>query len=125
MGHRADFEIKPLGGRIPACSGPIPLMIKDSISILRFRKCPRWLAGLLFWIFAVSCLAPTNLTAGPQDYRVTGIVRDQSGAAIAGAKVTLRAGTDTATQATDNQGRFEFVNIPAASGTVTFEAQGF
>ncbi|HLY62956.1 MAG TPA: TonB-dependent receptor [Terriglobia bacterium] len=100
-------------------------MIEDPITVLRFQIWPRWLAGPLVWLFAVGLLATVNLTARPQDYRVAGSVRDQSGAAIAGAKVTLRAGTFTATQATDNQGRFEFANLPAASGAVVVEAQGF
>lgn len=100
-------------------------MKEDSYTVLRFQNCPRWLAGPLAWLFAVTLLAPICLRARPQDYRVAGTVHDQSGAAIAGAKVTLRAGTLSATQTTNDHGHFEFANLPAASGTVTVEAQGF
>ncbi|HEV2351696.1 MAG TPA: TonB-dependent receptor [Terriglobia bacterium] len=65
------------------------------------------------------------MPAGPRDYRVTGTVRDPSGAAVTGAKVTLHIGTYTATRATDSQGRFEFENSPAPSGLVIVEAVGF
>src|SRR5690348_7110620 len=90
-----------------------------------FQNWPRRLAGPLAWFIAFSMLAPANLVARPQVYRVSGTVRDQSGAAVAAAKVTLRTGTFSATQTTDEQGRFEFANSPAESGTVSVEARGF
>jgi outer membrane receptor protein involved in Fe transport len=98
-------------------------MIESFFTVRQIQEWPRWLARTVAWFIAFSMLAPIHLTARPQDYRLVGTVRDQSGAAVAGAKVTLRAGTFTATQGTDDQGHFEFANSPG--GTVTVEAQGF
>jgi outer membrane receptor protein involved in Fe transport len=60
-----------------------------------------------------------------QQHRMSGIVRDQSGATVSGAEVTLRSGTFSATQVTSNEGRFEFADVPAGSGTVVVKAKGF
>ncbi|HVN10132.1 MAG TPA: carboxypeptidase-like regulatory domain-containing protein, partial [Patescibacteria group bacterium] len=58
---------------------------------------------------------------------IVGQVTDPSGAAVAGATVTL---TDTATNiarstATNNDGRYTFVNVPPATYSVTITAKGF
>lgn len=56
---------------------------------------------------------------------VSGTVVDQTGSAVAGARITLRAGKYTRDTTTDNQGRFSFENVPASSGTVEVNASGF
>jgi outer membrane receptor protein involved in Fe transport len=100
-------------------------MIEKSITALRMMIPPCGPAGPFKWLLVFALLAPIPMTAAPQVYRVAGVVRDPSGAAVSGAKVTLRAGPYSATQVTDNQGRFEFANSPAASGRVIVEAEGF
>jgi len=57
--------------------------------------------------------------------RVTGVVRDSSGAAIRGAKVELRAQSYSATAITSSAGDFTFENVPATSGTIVASANGF
>jgi outer membrane receptor protein involved in Fe transport len=62
-----------------------------------------------------------------QSLRVAGTVRDPSGAAIANAQVTLKAGALRERTATDGEGNFSFElgNPAARSGSVTAEAAGF
>src|SRR5439155_13435648 len=79
-------------------------------------------------IFACPALA---WRAGPpQNPPITGVVRDQTGAAIAGAEVRFRSGSFTASETTDDQGRFSFELPPAqtrsiTAGPVTVTAPGF
>src|SRR5438552_141258 len=79
-------------------------------------------------IFACPALA---WRAGPpQNPRIAGVVRDQTGAAIAGAEVRFRSGSFTASETTDDQGRFSFELPPAQTrsitgGSVTVSAPGF
>ena len=63
--------------------------------------------------------------AGAQSASLQGVVRDSSGAVIAGAQVTLRAGAFSASTTTDAQGRFSFDSVPASSGSVSVSALGF
>ncbi len=73
-----------------------------------------WLASLLF--------------AGQipiQTFRVDGVVRDSSGAAIAGAHVTLYAGPASISGITDSAGNFSFEPVPFSGGTVLVQAAGF
>jgi outer membrane receptor protein involved in Fe transport len=63
--------------------------------------------------------------AAAQGVRVEGVVHDNSGAAIAGAAVTLNAGTTTASATTDANGTFTLENFGEARGTVTVRAAGF
>ena len=75
-------------------------------------------------IFACPALA---WRAGPpQNPPITGVVRDQTGAAIAGAEVRFRSGSFTASETTDDQGRFSIELTPAiAAGSVAVSAPGF
>lgn len=100
-------------------------MIENPATSRSIQNRPRWLAPPFAWLFAVSMLAPIHLAARPQGYGVAGAVRDPSGAAISGAKVTLSSGTFTATQATGDDGRFEFANLATASGKLIVQAPGF
>lgn len=63
----------------------------------------------------------------PDNVRVAGTVRDASGAAVAGAQVTLTSGSLRARTETDGQGDFSFdlANSATGSGTVTVQAPGF
>jgi outer membrane receptor protein involved in Fe transport len=57
--------------------------------------------------------------------RVEGNVHDSTGAIVAGARVQLRAREFSSSQNTDAQGHFIFDSVPAASGTLTVQADGF
>jgi outer membrane receptor protein involved in Fe transport len=66
----------------------------------------------------------------PENLRIAGVVRDQSGAPIAGAEVRLRGGSWAASTTTDDKGRFSFELTQAQagatpSGTLSVTAQGF
>ena len=73
---------------------------------------------LCFTAFAVSCFTA-------QAVIVDGVVRDSSGAVIAGATVSLQSGPFRASAKTDNRGRFSFADVPQAFGTVEATAEGF
>ncbi|HEY1262373.1 MAG TPA: TonB-dependent receptor [Terriglobales bacterium] len=63
--------------------------------------------------------------ASAQAVRVEGVVHDSSGAAVAGAQVTIQAGSYSASHASDGQGSFAFDAVPASSGRVIVKASGF
>jgi Carboxypeptidase regulatory-like domain len=58
---------------------------------------------------------------------VRGVVKDESGAAIAGAKVTIveKATNKTLTTTSTDAGEYEFKNLPVGEYKMTVEAQGF
>ncbi len=60
-----------------------------------------------------------------QTVQVEGIVRDPSGAVVAGASVLMRSGLYSASTMTDASGRFVFPNAPSTLGTVEISRQGF
>lgn len=56
---------------------------------------------------------------------VEGAVRDSSGSAVAGARVTLQTQDKKITQDTDSAGKFMFADVAADRGTLTVSAPGF
>jgi outer membrane receptor protein involved in Fe transport len=62
--------------------------------------------------------------AGKRDYRVEGVVKDQSGAVIAGAQVSLRAGSYRSRQTTGADGRFAFNSVPLPDAELSVKAKG-
>ena len=77
-------------------------------------------------IALVSLEAPIPLhsqTAGIS--HISGVVTDQTGAAIAGAEVVFTNGTFSARQVTDDQGEFVLSPISTDFGVVRVSAQGF
>jgi TonB-dependent starch-binding outer membrane protein SusC len=74
---------------------------------------------LLFFTL-LSFLAFTNLYA--QSVRVTGVVRDASGATVNGASINVK-GTPVGT-ATDSSGRYS-INVPGPSSVLVFSSVGF
>src|SRR3984893_8289466 len=57
--------------------------------------------------------------------QISGVITDQTGAAIAAAEVVLTSGSFTAKQGTDNRGEFVFSQVPAESGVLKVSAPGF
>lgn len=81
---------------------------------------------LSVFLFAVSCVtfAYGQATTGS----IRGVVTDQNGAVVSGAKVTLtrKSTGGTQTSETNNSGQFEFTNlIPADDYSVSVEAPNF
>jgi outer membrane receptor protein involved in Fe transport len=84
------------------------------------------------WSFTMGGLAAIWLTAFlfggqlfAQTITVKGVVRDSTGAAIAGASVELKSGTFSATILTGSSGEFAFSDVPGSSGAFTVRANGF
>jgi iron complex outermembrane receptor protein len=87
-----------------------------SLSVYRF--CSTSIVVLL--------LAATTLTAAQPTSAISGLVSDQTGASVTGAKVDL-VGPLAATRSavTDGQGRYRFEGLPAGDYTVRVTASGF
>ena len=84
------------------------------------------MAPRILWIGLLSLTAPLALFAqGPPSRQISGVVRDQTGAAIVGAEVVLNSGASSATVTTDDRGGFAFAQVPADSGEVRVSAAGF
>jgi outer membrane cobalamin receptor len=82
-------------------------------------RCRHRIFSLLSFIaFAVSCVAAQTVI-------VDGVVRDSTGAVIAGATVNLQSGLFRAAAKTDNRGRFSFADVPQVVGTIEVTAEGF
>jgi outer membrane receptor protein involved in Fe transport len=75
--------------------------------------------------FAFCLVALLSPRVRAQSTEITGIVRDASGAAIAGAQVELQTSTFTGTIATGSDGKFQFDSVPATSGTLIITAKDF
>lgn len=79
---------------------------------------------------ALSLLFLSNAHAAPvpqtpaQARRIAGVVRDEAGAPVAGAQVSLRAGASVETL-TDERGEFSFVEVAAQEGSLIVRARGF
>src|SRR5438067_9322513 len=86
-------------------------------------------AGVIIIIIMAVCstqLSAQAETASPW-YAISGMVRDPSGAAIAGARVTLTGaeGKRVSDTITDNSGAFRFDNVAAGDYQVDVQQQGF
>jgi outer membrane receptor protein involved in Fe transport len=84
-----------------------------------------YLIGLFTFAGPLAAKQLPNAQSGQYRYRVEGAVKDQSGAVITGAQVTLRSAGYVSTQTTGPDGRFEFSNVPAPEGELTVHAKGF
>jgi outer membrane receptor protein involved in Fe transport len=69
------------------------------------------------------CTGTDAQTSG--EARLSGLVTDTTGAAIASAKVVLSGGRFRATQLTDAKGEFVFEHVPAANGQLEVSVAGF
>ena len=75
----------------------------------------------LLWLAAPMAL----FAQSPAPHQISGVVTDQTGAAIVGAEVVFSAGSFSATQITDDQGGFVFSQLLAESGVLKVSAPGF
>ena len=86
----------------------------------------RWSRQQLILVWAIGLLTCAPLFAGVTA-SISGTVKDQSGAAIAGATVTAR-NLDTGiaqTQSTNSQGFYSFPSLPLGKYAVDFQQKGF
>jgi outer membrane receptor protein involved in Fe transport len=86
----------------------------------------------ILWIGLLWLVAPLALLAqGPAPRQISGVVIDQTGAAIVGAEVVFTSSANssatmnTETVITDDRGRFVFSGLSADSGVVKVSASGF
>src|SRR5688500_16666051 len=75
-------------------------------------------------LLIVFCMPEANL-ACTQSSRVEGVVRDQAGAAVADAEISLVVGALTETRTTNAEGRFAFDSVPRGSARLQARARGF
>jgi hypothetical protein len=76
---------------------------------------------------AMLVLAASSLVAQTATSRITGTIKDSTGAVVAGATVTAKneATGVTQTQVTTDSGLYSFTSLPVGAYTVTVERQGF
>ncbi len=75
---------------------------------------------------AVVLTAPLSLRAQTSPPpQISGVVTDQTGAAIQSAKVVFTSGAFTATEVTDASGKFTFAQVSVESGVVQVSSPGF
>jgi outer membrane receptor protein involved in Fe transport len=104
-----------------------------SLTFVRSLALAAFLTGALcLYAFPQTAGPPAEAVAGggqavvrTRSYPLAGMVVDPSGAAVAGAEVTLRAGARTRTTRTDSAGRFEFGGVPTGAGVLAVQASGF
>ena len=85
----------------------------------------RLLSGVVIFAFILLALpiGATQTASGS----ITGTIKDQTGAVIVGARVSIRndATGEAHTASTNNDGRFKFDNLAAGSYTISVEQTGF
>ncbi|HXE80304.1 MAG TPA: TonB-dependent receptor [Vicinamibacterales bacterium] len=88
------------------------------------RMAPQWAPLLLAWCLVASGASPA--AAQPDRGAIRGVVTDASGAAIAGAEITLlEVTTNTSRQArSDEGGRFVVVHLPPGDYQLRVQADG-
>jgi hypothetical protein len=95
----------------------------------RVSSAPAWRAAALQIVLFLCMVAPVSVTASAQSTfgSILGTVRDSSGAALQGARVTLtNVGTAAVrTEVTDEDGNYAFRNIDVGVYAVAIKAQGF
>jgi outer membrane receptor protein involved in Fe transport len=88
----------------------------------------RAVAGLLCVLALGTILVgqePSRSPSSNHGFRVEGVVKDQTGAVVAGARVVLGSGNYQATETTGTDGKFVFNSFPAPTGVLTIQAKGF
>ncbi|MBV9958981.1 MAG: TonB-dependent receptor [Acidobacteria bacterium] len=84
------------------------------------------LSWSLLALLCIICVTAPAQALSQEGRRVEGVVRDQAGAAVAGAQVSLTvAGKVIARALTDDAGRFSFERVTEAEVLLTVSARGF
>jgi outer membrane receptor protein involved in Fe transport len=76
-------------------------------------------------LFLLAILISCSTILQAETYGVEGSVRDDSGAGVAGAEITLESDSFRSSTSSDFRGTFRFANIPSGSGTLFIKAPGF
>lgn len=84
----------------------------------------RSLATCVITLILLAATSASAQTAGART-RVEGVVRDSSGAVVAGAQVELDVGPFSASVVTDASGTFAVDNVAGVAGTLSVSAKGF
>ena len=80
-------------------------------------------AAMILGLLAATC-GPA-LAVGGETGNLSGTVVAQSGAPVAGAKITIASPTGTYVQRTDAKGTFQFLGVVVDTYTISVEAQGY
>jgi outer membrane receptor protein involved in Fe transport len=99
---------------------------REQMAILRPKSAASWRPAWFRTLAAAAILfsVSTPATRG-QGFHLEGVVRDSSGASIAGAQIEVQAGSFSATSTSDAAGAFAFDHVPESSGAVIVVAKGF
>jgi outer membrane receptor protein involved in Fe transport len=89
------------------------------------RRHRSFLIVILGLFSAVGFSAVAAPRASAQSTQVSGVVRDSTGAPIAGAQVEIQTGSFSGSISTGPDGTFDFDSVPAASGTLVISAKNF
>jgi outer membrane receptor protein involved in Fe transport len=90
-----------------------------------FTPIVRWTTSALSFVTLLIFTAGINLGQEKASFQLEGIVRDQAGAAVPDAEITLNDSQFRVSQLTDREGRFHFDHLPIAAGTLTVQTTGF
>lgn len=101
---------------IPFTRGPI---VRATFEFPSPRTTRVWL--LLSALFVVAGAVPSEA----QGIHIDGVVRDLSGAVVAGAQVEIHASVYSSTTSSDSSGEFVFTEVSETSGTLAVKANGF
>jgi outer membrane receptor protein involved in Fe transport len=79
------------------------------------------------FLFLSEALLLSSILSAQTESRISGVVKDPSGAVVPGARVSLRTSDQAilGTVTTDQQGRFAFSDIPAGSYVLAATSRGF
>jgi outer membrane receptor protein involved in Fe transport len=83
------------------------------------------IAITFFYFFNFFFQASAKQQTASRSGRIEGVVRDATGAVIAGGEVTLRSGAFTAVRTTNGNGEFVFDAIASETGSLIVRAPGF
>src|ERR1700723_465277 len=113
-----------VGRRGGSAWGRVALTFFARISRKVTVRALRVFAGGVITLFLLAASASGAQNTGVAG-RVEGVVRDSSGAVVAGAQVELHAGSFSASVVTDAGGAFAFENVAGTAGTLSVSAKGF
>src|SRR5438552_5411754 len=115
----------------------------DQTTVVLGARWAAFLSALMLCLYSVETQGKAGGSQGPAptyaetlgaapvlNFRIAGVVKDQSGAPVAGAQVRFRGGAFSASATTDEQGEFSFELTPPQArsihaGSLTVMAPGF